>query len=459
MKVAFGPDNTQTIVTSSVGLPVLNLANSGVDIGDVDVLTCGTITPGTAASSLGKAEDAAHTTGDVGVMSLGVRKDTAASLAGTDGDYTAPIFDSTGKLHVNVGNTITVSAHAVTNAGTFAVQEDGAALTALQVIDNSIVVDDAAFTPATTSVNMAGFTFDDTTPDSVGEGDAGAARMSGNRNIYTQLRDAAGNERGANINASNQLEINIGAQTADITIADGGNTITVDGTVTANLSATDNAVLDTIATNTTGLNNAVSGSELQVDVVAALPAGTALLGKVGIDQVTANANEVVSKTGSLVALEAGSAAIGKLAANSGVDIGDVDVTSVSAGANLVGDVGISGARTSGGTTLFSNLGTGTLTQIKGSAGQLYWMHVMNLKASVLYLQVFDLASASVTLGTTTPDMVFPIPTQGDTNGAGFVISIPNGIAFGTGISFAATTTETGATTASANEVYWNGGYA
>lgn len=75
-------------------------ANSGVDIGDVDVTTCGTITPGTAATSLGKAEDAAHTSGDVGVMALGVRKDTAAALAGTDGDYQPAIYDANGRLHV-----------------------------------------------------------------------------------------------------------------------------------------------------------------------------------------------------------------------------------------------------------------------------------------------------------------------------------------------------------------------
>jgi len=80
-------------------------------------------------------------------------------------------------------------------------------------------------------------------------------------------------------------------------IADGGNAITVDGTVTANLGTTDNAVLDAIAASLALLDNSIaSGNELQVDVVASLPAG--------------------------------SAAIGKLAANSGVDIGDVDVTSI-----------------------------------------------------------------------------------------------------------------------------------
>jgi|GEM_PF-3415403 len=82
------------------------------------------------------------------------------------------------------------------------------------------VKDDAAFTPGTTPVTPAGFEFDDTTPDSVDEGDVGAARMSGNRNVYVQIRDAAGNERGANVNASNQLgvvEANSGTIAGDTT--------------------------------------------------------------------------------------------------------------------------------------------------------------------------------------------------------------------------------------------------
>jgi len=53
-----------------------------------------------------------------------------------------------------------------------------------------------------------------------------------------------------------------------ISIDDGGGAITIDGTVTANLSATDNAVLDNIDTDLTTLAGAVSGSEMQVDIVS-----------------------------------------------------------------------------------------------------------------------------------------------------------------------------------------------
>jgi hypothetical protein len=77
--------------------------------------------------------------------------------------------------------------------------------TSLETIDDIIVADDAAFTPGTTKVAMVGFEFDDAAPDSVNEGDAGAARMSANRCQYVMIRDNAGNERGLNIDASGQL--------------------------------------------------------------------------------------------------------------------------------------------------------------------------------------------------------------------------------------------------------------
>lgn len=85
----------------------------------------------------------------------------------------------------------------------------------------------------------------------------------------------------------------------------------ISGTVTANLGATDNAVLDAIAasvagTLTVGSHAVTNAGTFAVQVDAALPAGTN--------------------------------AIGKLAANSGIDIGDVDVTSISAGTTTIGGV-------------------------------------------------------------------------------------------------------------------------
>lgn len=69
------------------------------------------------------------------------------------------------------------------------------------------MVDDAAFTPAASSVTPIGAIFDDTGPDAVDEGDVGAVRMSGIRSLHVQVRDAAGNERGLNVDASGAIAV------------------------------------------------------------------------------------------------------------------------------------------------------------------------------------------------------------------------------------------------------------
>ena len=86
-------------------------ANSGVDIGDVDVTS---IVTGTGATNLGKAEDAVHSSEDVGVMALAVRRNTATDSTSNDGDYSTLITDSSGKLHVS---STFPSAQAVTVSG------------------------------------------------------------------------------------------------------------------------------------------------------------------------------------------------------------------------------------------------------------------------------------------------------------------------------------------------------
>lgn len=70
-------------------------------IGNIGTITT-SVTPGTAAANLGKAEDGAHTTGDVGIMALAVRNDANASLSGTDLDYTPIAVDAAGNLQVDV---------------------------------------------------------------------------------------------------------------------------------------------------------------------------------------------------------------------------------------------------------------------------------------------------------------------------------------------------------------------
>ena len=185
------------------------------------------------------AEDSAHTSEDTGNFILGVRNDTLAALGGTDGDYVPFQMNSSGALFVEVASL---------PASTSTIEVVGDAAENAAVAGNPVLVGGRY----------------DSSGRTLGDGDVGAVALDADGAVH---------------------------------IADGGNAITVDGTVTANLGTTDNAVLDAIAASLALLDNSIaSGNELQVDVVASLPAG--------------------------------SAAIGKLAANSGVDIGDVDVTSI-----------------------------------------------------------------------------------------------------------------------------------
>lgn len=99
----------------------------------------------TTLASAVRTEDAAETAA-TGMMVVGsVRRDTAASSAGTSGDNATINTDSIGALWTR---------------------------------DTATQVDDAAFTPATGRIIPVGLLADETSTDSVDEGDAGIPRMT-----------------------------------------------------------------------------------------------------------------------------------------------------------------------------------------------------------------------------------------------------------------------------------------
>lgn len=99
-----------------------------------------------------------------------------------------------------------------------------------------------------------------------------------------------------------------------------------------------------------------------------------------------------------------------------------------------------------GTLPYSASVNATKAQVKGSAGTVFGWSIMNTTSAIAYCQVFNLASASVTVGTTTPDYVIPIPANA-TTGAGSNIFSEKGWSHSTGITIACTTTRTGSTNA------------
>lgn len=83
---------------SGTGVQRVSLASDSTG----NIATIGTsVTPGTAAANLGKAEDAAHASGDTGVFALGVRNDNlATTYTSTDQDYSPFAVDLNGRTMV-----------------------------------------------------------------------------------------------------------------------------------------------------------------------------------------------------------------------------------------------------------------------------------------------------------------------------------------------------------------------
>lgn len=107
--------------------------------------------------------------------------------------------------------------------------------------------------------------------------------------------------------------------------------------------------------------------------------------------------------------------------------------------------------TSGGTTIYRRISTASTNgeRVKASAGQVYGFIVVNTNASARYLKIYNNTTNPPTVGTDTPVMTVTLPGSG-----GVAFSIPQGIAFGTGIGIGITTgaadSDTGAV--AANEV-------
>lgn len=105
------------IASTSNALNVSAVLTAGAaTIGSIASITT-SVTPGAAAANLGKAEDAVHGSGDVGVMALAVRNDTASVLA-ANGDYMPPTTDEVGALWMaTVGRISTANSSTANLAG------------------------------------------------------------------------------------------------------------------------------------------------------------------------------------------------------------------------------------------------------------------------------------------------------------------------------------------------------
>ena len=227
----------------------------------------------------------------------------------------------------------------------------------------------------------------------------------------------------------------------EVGINDSGNSITVDYATTGSGTATGalRVELPTNGTGTVGLN-----------------AGTNNIGDVDVLTLPVAFNSgAASATTQRVITATDAGAAGRLAANSGVDIGDVDVTSISAGTNLIGDVGVK-PRTTGGLTTY-HLVSGASTNaanIKASAGQLFGWYIYNSNAAARKVAFHNTAGTPTAGASVFFSIVIP-PTSG-ANVFGEI-----GIAFSTGIGITTVTglADSDSTGVAANDLIINLFYA
>lgn len=258
------------------------------------------------------------------------------------------------------------------------------------------------------------------------------------------------------VSAASPMPVDLGVNN-DVTVTSGA--------ITENNSTAILAYTASIDTNLATVAGAVAGTEMQTDIVSSvLPSGAATsagqladghsvalsaIDNAVLDTIATNTTDGSTET-TLAALNA------KMV--TGTVIGDVNLGATDNA--VLDDIAAKLApNTTNGHSFYLNQDTNAVASVKASAGTIYWIQCSTTDATPVYLNLYNVASGSVTLGTTTPSMQFIIPAQSDGNGAGGFFNFgPLGIQFGTAITVAAATTYNGLTDPGANVVITNIGY-
>lgn len=300
-------DVTVTNVSGTVSLPTgaSTSANQATIIGHLDGVEglLGTIDTDTGNIATSVATIAGAVSGtEVQADVLTVPSDpfgVNADAASASGSISAKLRQIATN-GIPITGTVTVGSHAVTNAGTFAVQESGAALTALQLIDDPVaVLGTATYSEATTKGMVAGAV----------RRDADTSAVNADNEVAPLLVDARGALKvevfsGETLPVSGAVTANAGTNlnTSALALETGGN---LAGAATSLAIVDDWDESDRCKTNpivgqagVQGGSGAVSNTTQRVVLATdvALPAGTNYVGKVRVTDGTTDA-EVVPLTG------------------------------------------------------------------------------------------------------------------------------------------------------------------
>ena len=103
-------------------------------------------------------------------------------------------------------------------------------------------------------------------------------------------------------------------------------------------------------------------------------------------------------------------------------------------------------------TRFENALVGTVLNVKPGAGRLFGVYVTNGGTVTNWVQFFDMPASEVVLGTTPPKFSLGVPKGVSATDTGAMDTWwKDGVKFNRAISYAATTTPTGSTTAAVGQ--------
>lgn len=421
------------------------------------------------------AEDVAAQAADKGVAVLAVRRDADTSLVGADNDYANLQVNANGALKVEIFDG--GDSHTVDNNGTFATQAT------LQTGDN--VVGRVKLTDGTDVVDVLDLSNSNPLVVAVVNGDGDQITAFGAGTQYTEDAAAAANPIGTALNLIRADTLagvtstdgdNVAARGTDngelyvkhvddVNIADGGNSITVDGTVAATQSG---AWAITDITGTVSLPTGASTAAKQDTIIGHVDGIEGLL-----TTIDANTGNIVTSVQLLdnasitddAAFTAGTTGV----TMAGFFADDASTDSVNEGdggaARMTLDRKVITSPqpyTTGGLSIFRSLDLDeTEEAVKATAGQVYSCWVTNTSDSTRFLKFYNATTANTTVGTTTPLITIGIPGNTSDDVSGVFTGGGYGITFDTAITVAATTgvadNDTGAP--GANEVIVNVFYA
>lgn len=396
------------------------------------------------------ATAANQTTGNTSLATI------AGAVAGTEVQV-----DIVTMPNVTIAGTVTVGSHAVTNAGTFAVQVDGAALTSLQLLDDSV----ATVAAATTSKGMAAIGTDGTNArilktDTDGQLQVdvlscalptGAATSAKQDTINAVVVTAEAVVSPDKVMAIGSYNNNNGVyktlQSDDngylvITTANPLGT-TASGATAHDVALSDNPVAmggyasATAPTDVSANGDAVYAWHLRngAQVVNLAVGGTLVTGSAGLPVDGNIADDAAFTPATTRVLMAGFFA--DETSTDSVNEGDGGAARMTLDRKVIVTPQ---PHTQGGLSIFRSLDLDeTEEEVKATAGQLYGGFVTNTSTGTRWIKFYNATAANVTVGTTTPVITWGIQ-GGATDDVAAVLNLGGmGVEFTTAITVAATT--------------------